>query len=70
MEGGHRPKLEMYDSIDPHLRYIAEVEDPVGGAGYAQEEDTCDSKECGSKVGFLSRLGDGGVEGYECCILV
>ncbi len=64
------PELEMYDPINPHLGDVAEVEDPVGGAGDAEEEDTCDGEECGPKVGFLSRLRDRCLEGNEGCILV
>ena len=67
--GRDGPELEMYDSINSHLGDVAEVEDPVGGAGDAEEEEACDGEEGGSKVGFLSGLGDGGLEGDEGCIL-
>ena len=70
MGGEYRPELEMDDPVNPNLGDVAEVEDPIGGASYAQEEDTRDSEEGGSEVGFLSRLGDRGVEGDERCILV
>ena len=64
------PELEVYNPIDSDLRDVAEIEDPVCSTSYTQQEDTCDSEECGAKVGFLSGLRDGGMEGYKGCILI
>ena len=64
------PELEMDDPVNPYLRDVAEVKDPVGGAGDTEEEDAGDGEEGSSKIGFLGRLGDGRLEWNEGCILM
>lgn len=59
----------MQDSLHAVLRDIVVVEERVGYARDTEEEDASRGEEEGAEVGSLGRLGDGGVEGEEGCLL-
>ena len=53
----------MYDPLHAVLRHIIVVEERVGYAGDAEEEDAGCGEEEGAEIGSLGRLGDGGLDG-------
>lgn len=61
----HIPKLQVQDPLHAVLRDIVVVEERIGDARDAEEEDTGRGEEEGAEVGSLGGLGDGGVEGEE-----
>lgn len=61
----HIPKLQVQDPLHAVLRDIVVVEERVGYARDAEEEDAGRGEEESAEVGSLGGLGDGGVEGQE-----
>lgn len=61
----HIPKLQVQDPLHAVLRDIVVVEERIGDARDAEEEDTGRGEEEGAEVGSLGGLGYGGVEGEE-----
>ena len=59
----------MHHPLHAVLRHIIVVEERVGYARDAEEEDTRGGEEEGAEVSSLGGLGDGGVEGQEGCFL-
>ena len=59
----------MHHPLHAVLRHIVVVEERVGYARDADEEDAGGGEEEGAEVGSLGGLGDGGVEGEEGCFL-
>ena len=59
----------MHHPLHAVLRYIVVVEERVGYARDADEEDAGGGEEKGAEVCSLRGLGDGGVEGQESCFL-
>lgn len=55
----------MQDPLHAVLRHIVVVEERVGYARDAEEEDAGRGEEEGAEVGSLGGFGDGGVEGEE-----
>ena len=59
----------MYNPLNPILRHIVVVEQRVGYARDAEEQDAGRGEEESAEVGSLGGLGDGGVDGQEGCFL-
>lgn len=55
----------MHNPLDAILRHVVVVEERVGDARDAEEEDARRGEEEGAEVGSQGGLGDGGVEGEE-----
>lgn len=63
------PELQMQNPLHAILRHIVVVEERVGYARDAEEEDAGCGEEEGAEVGSLGGLGGGGVDGEEGCFL-
>lgn len=63
------PELQIHDPLHAVLRHVVVVEEGVGYARDAEEEDAGRGEEEGAEVGSQGGLGDGGVDGDEGFVL-